>query len=88
MRARERAGCDYGRKKHIEREMRRFGQALGEIDPGRGTAEGVPDRQRKDEPEDGGDCERVGDSSSPDGTASSLRRGVSVGGGLDGGGEA
>jgi hypothetical protein len=55
--------------------MRSLGQAVGEIDPGWGNVEGVPDLRRKHEPEDGGGCERVGQSGSPDGKARSLRRG-------------
>jgi hypothetical protein len=37
MRARERGGWDYTRKRNMEEEMRRLGQTVGEIDPGRGN---------------------------------------------------
>jgi hypothetical protein len=41
MSARERDGWDYGRKKNIEREMRRLGQGVREIDPEWGNVEAV-----------------------------------------------
>jgi hypothetical protein len=40
MRARERGRWDSTRKRNMEGEMRRFGQAVGEIDPGWGNVEG------------------------------------------------
>jgi hypothetical protein len=40
MRARERERWGYAGKKNMEGEMRRLGQAVGEIDPGWGNVEG------------------------------------------------
>jgi hypothetical protein len=86
MRARNRGmGLDT-RKKNIEREMRRLGQVVGEIDPGWGNMKGVSDRRRKYGPEDGGLGTRrsIGISGREGAVPSEA---VSVGGGLDGGGE-
>jgi hypothetical protein len=47
MRARTRERWGYARKKNMEGEMRRFGQAVGEIDPGWGNVKGVSDRRKR-----------------------------------------
>jgi hypothetical protein len=46
-RERERKGWGYARKTNMEGEIRRLGQAVGEIDPGWGSVKGVSDRRKR-----------------------------------------
>jgi hypothetical protein len=72
MRARERG--DYTRKKNTESEMRHFGQAVGRSTRDGGTWKRCQIVGGNRNQQNGGGCERVGQSGSPDGKARSLRR--------------